>query len=472
MNIQEYRQVIVLPVSANSPIGERLYDDPLYDFIDSQMMKVGSLSHGTVQWGEVEQSILKLFRDKTKDIKLLIYLIQCLHHQVTPERLTLSLLIFSDFMREFWQTCYPSPGDRGKLPRRKFFSLLLQRFDLLIDKFDFSLFDAEGKDALLQALLDWHSAVVENELDSEAVSFFVQRIKNKLQDVEARAVVNSQAIVNRETSADIGHVTTVNVQQVSPLSFDSSSSQLVKQTLLKVSDFLSEQEHGTLLSIRVRRYAIWSSIESLPEHNNQNETLLRSMPAERLKEYTDAMSSPDIALWRKVENSLMLAPYWIDGQLLSAQIAKSLGLDDWGEIIFDETKQFLSRLPALTELKFKDGTPFVSDETKKWIENDMTSQNAKSVTHWQDTFDQVKQLSKEAGMNIAISSVNDGLKSAIEPRDKFYWRCLLAELLEENNLTEVANEQYRLLYEEVITMNLTEWEPSLIVKLKKINNIK
>ncbi|TVO35878.1 type VI secretion system protein TssA [Vibrio algivorus] len=472
MNIQEYRQIIVSPISADSPVGERLYDDPLYDFIDEQMMKVGSLSHGSVQWSEVEQNILKLFKDKTKDIKLLIHLIQCLHHQATPERLTLSLLIFSDFMQAFWQTCYPSPGERGKLPRRKFFSLLLQRFDLLTDKFDFTLFDADGKASLLQALEGWHSVVDKNELDSESVDFFVQRIKNKLQDAQARAIVNSQATVTRDTNAGVGHVTNVNVQQGSPLSFDSSSSQLVKQTLLKVSDFLSEQEYGALLSIRVKRYAIWSGIESLPEHNNQNETLLRGMQTERLKEYTDAMTNPDIALWKKVENSLMLAPYWIDGQFLSAQIAQSLGLDDWGEVILDETKQFLFRLPQLTELKFKDGTPFVSSETRKWIDNSMTSQSAKSVGHWQETFEQIKQLSKDAGMNIAISSVNDGLKSAIEPRDKFYWRCLLAELLEENNLAAVAHEQYRSLYEEIMTVNLTEWEPSLIEKLKKINNIK
>lgn len=79
MNITEYREIIATPIAGELRVGERLYDDPLYEFIDDQMMKVGSLSHASVQWSEVEKNILQLLKDKTKDIKLLIHLIQCLY---------------------------------------------------------------------------------------------------------------------------------------------------------------------------------------------------------------------------------------------------------------------------------------------------------------------------------------------------------------------------------------------------------
>lgn len=472
MNITEYRQTIITPISKESHVGERLYDDPLYEFIDEQMMKVGSLSHASVQWNEVEKSILQIFKEKTKDIKLLIHLIQCLHHQATPERLTLSLFIFGDFMREFWSDSYPSPGERGKLPRRKFFSLLLQRFDLLTDKYDFSLFDAGGRDLLLQALTDWHAAAIKNDLDSDSVQFFVQRIKTKLKEGAESSSLSDQPKSSTVETFGVDHSTVVNLQANNPLTFDSSSSQLVKQTLLKVSDFLSEQEHGTSLSIRTRRYAVWGNIDSPPEHNNLGETQLRGMQSERLKEYTDGMSHPDLALWRKVENSLTLAPYWIDGQYLSAKIAESIEKPEWAAAIQDETKQFILRLPKLLKLKFKDGSPFISDETQQWIESSAKSQSQGSVSNWQENYLQIKQIAKEAGVTVAISSVNDGLENAVDPRDKFYWQCLLADLLEESKLTAVANEQYRGLYEQFMSMSLSDWEPSLIEKLKRINNIK
>lgn len=472
MNVEQYRQIIISPISEESRVGDRLYDDPSYDFIDEQMMKVGSLSHASVQWSEVEKSIVKLLKEKTKDIKLLINLMQCLHHQATPERLTLSLFIFGDFLREFWCDSYPSPGERGKLPRRKFFSLLLQRFDLLIDKFDFSLFDSNGRDSLLLALNDWQIATQQNELDSEAVQFFSQRIKAKLKEAEERSTFNGKNQNYSLGHSDVSQSTVVNIQATNSLMFDASSDQSVKQTLLKVSEFLSEQEYGSLLSIRTRRYAVWSSIDSIPEHNNLGETQLRGIQNDRLKEYIDGMSHPDLSLWRKIEKSLTLSPYWIDGHFLSAKIADAVNKPDWSEAILDEVKQFISRLPKLLELKFKDGSPFISEETQNWIESSTKPKNQAGINNWQDKYDHIKQLAKEAGITVAISCVNDGLEAAVDPRDKFYWQCLLADLLEENKLTAVANEQYRSLYEQIMSMTISDWEPSLIEKLKHINNIK
>ncbi|WP_413769386.1 type VI secretion system domain-containing protein, partial [Vibrio vulnificus] len=44
---------------------------------------------------------------------------------------------------------------------------------------------------------------------------------------------------------------------------DHSSDKAAKQTLLKVADFLAEQDFGIPLSIRLRRFAVWGSITSL-----------------------------------------------------------------------------------------------------------------------------------------------------------------------------------------------------------------
>lgn len=50
MEMTEYRQCVAKPISSSNPVGERLVDHPLFDFIEDQMMKVGSLSHASVQW--------------------------------------------------------------------------------------------------------------------------------------------------------------------------------------------------------------------------------------------------------------------------------------------------------------------------------------------------------------------------------------------------------------------------------------
>ncbi len=466
MNIQDYRNIIISPISSESCVGERLLDDPLYDYIDEQMMKVGSLSHSSIHWSEVENSILTLFREKTKDIKLLISLVQCLHHQVNAERLILSFFVFADYLSEFWLDGFPFPGERGKLPRRKFFTLLVQRFDLLIEKYDFSTLSLSDLEDLSIAIETWSQAVDKHELRLASVEALLAKVTIKIKNLKERQTIQSHHQIQTTGDCFQRHEEiSVAPSPASSLDFDGSSAKTIKQTLIKVSEFLSEQEYGALLAIRTRRYALWSNIDFLPDHNAEGETQLRGVSPERLKEYSDSMCSPDLVLWRKVENSLNLAPYWIDGQYMSAQIARAIGMDAWEIAILDETKQFISRLPKIMDLKFKDGMPFVSEETKKWIDTHAKPQG-QSVHDWQIAHEKIKQTAKEAGMSVAISMVNDGLNRAVEPRDKVYWQWLLAELLESNQLVAVANEQYRTLYEQILPMKMSDWEPSFIEKIK------
>ena len=68
MELTQYRTSIVRPISSESPVGERLLDEPLFDFVEDQMMKVGSLSHASVQWQEVEHSAITLLNEKSQSL--------------------------------------------------------------------------------------------------------------------------------------------------------------------------------------------------------------------------------------------------------------------------------------------------------------------------------------------------------------------------------------------------------------------
>nr|ACI88897.1 LanJ [Vibrio anguillarum M3] len=462
MELTDYRRCITQPIQADNPVGERLIDDPLFDFVEDQMMKVGSLSHASVQWDEVEHSTLKLLSGKSKDLKLLIYLLQCLHNQVTPLRFTTSLQLLSDFMSLYWEDCFPAPGKRGSLPRRKFFSQIVQRLALVIDKLDFAQFDGPDRDELNTAIDALQQATTQAGLMSESVESLVAKVQAQLR----RATEREQATQHVQETPAVERKTTTQ----SAIPVDSSSDKATKQTLLKVAEFLSEQEFGIALAIRVRRFAVWSSITSLPEHDVSGETLLRAMAQERIKEYHDQMRSPDLALWRKVEQSLTMAPYWFEGQMMSYQIAQSLGQKAWSEAILSESQQFVARLPALLELKFKGGEPFVSDCVKEWLLSVGQSKGAQSgqvAGDWQDKRKEAFSLAKEGGIAVALSMLNDGLVSASEPRDKFYWRLLSADLLNSNNLDAMAKEQYQTLHAQVSTMSVTDWEPSLVEQLEQ-----
>ncbi|OOE44841.1 type VI secretion system ImpA domain-containing protein [Salinivibrio kushneri] len=466
MELKDYKRCISQPISESSAVGERLVDDPLFDFVEDQMMKVGSLSHADVQWDEVEHSVVKLLAEKSKDIKLLTYLLQCLHNQASPARFILAFEVMASFMTQYWEDSFPAPGKRGNLPRRKFFSQMAQRFSIAVDKTDFGQFDAQDREALNQAVEEWEKAVEEKALANDVVSSVVNSIRAELRKAEERQRANQAA---KETPTSSSRTATTTSTSSAGLDVDHSSDKATKQTLLKIASFLAEQEDGVPLAIRLRRYAVWYSITALPDHKTGGETQLRGMQQDRVKDYQDKMRHPDLALWRQVEQSLTMAPYWFEGHLMSYTIAQKLGHANWCEAIQSEVSQFLERLPGLKDLQFKGGEPFVSDAVKDWLASGTGGQAAGKAVggDWQEKKKEALSLAKEGGIAVALSMLNDGLQAAREPRDHFYWRMISADLLQANQLNSMAQEQYQTLHQEIKTMSVTDWEPSLVEQLER-----
>lgn len=459
MDITKYRASIVRPINTESPVGERLLDDPLFDFIEDQMMKVGSLSHTSVQWQEVEHSAVTLLNEKSKDIKLLVCLLQCLHHQLSTKRFITSFGVMSDFIAHYWQDSFPAPGKRGNLPRRKFFSQICQRFSLAIDKFDFAALDNQDRDELKQAVQEWQTVIEANGLSSDVVESVAVRIVNQLKRAQEREKVVH--VVQQESIEP----TKPSLTSPSSLTTNNSSD---KAALLKLAEYLSEQEFSSALAIRVRRHALWGAITSLPDHGHQGQTSLKGMQTERVKEYQDQSHQPDLILWRRVEQSLTIAPYWFEGQLMSHDIAKALGQEGWCKAILEETQSFIARFPTVVNLKFKGGSPFITDSVRDWLTAHQSGAVAVSgFGSWQERRDDAFSLAKEGGIAVAMSTLNDGLVAATEPRDRFYWRLLSADLLKYSQLDEMAKEQYQTLKQEITQTSVTEWEPSLIEQLKR-----
>ncbi|MCO4787095.1 MAG: type VI secretion system protein TssA [Marinomonas atlantica] len=460
-----YRDQILLPISQDNPVGEKLLEDTLLDFIESQIMKVGSLSHAEVQWDEIEKSTVKLLETKTKDLKLLTYLLQCLQHKTTPERFSLSIQILTDFMGAYWQTCYPAPGDRGLLPRRKFFSQIASRSMQAAEKLDVAMFNSELKEELDKAVAALKTASETLSLPLDHIEAMEASLKRKFAFLtEKKAATQADKAKNEGSSQAQG-------ESAAKIEIDGSSDRAVKQTLLKVSDFLSELDDSDALVLRLRRFAVWQSIKALPEVDSKGQTQLMPVAPDRIREYEEQLQrGADLALWRKVEQSLTVSPFWFDGHYLSYRIASKLNKEEGAQAIQSELLNFVKRLPKLLDCSFKSGIPFAGEDTKKWlssVEEQASNQSAMSVG-WDDKRKEAFSLAKEGGLSVALGMLNEGLKQSKEPRDSFYWRMLSADTLKQNKLAAMAVEQYETLLTQVQDMSVSDWEPSLVQRLERV----
>lgn len=469
--LQELRSVLRTPISHDNPVGERVLDDPLLDFIESQMMKVGSLAHGEVRWDEVEVSIVSLMKNKTKDLKLLVHLMQCLQQSNSVERFVLSIQILSEFMGTYWESCFPAPGLRGALPRKKFFTQMVQRTDTALDKLIQSdAFVSETmQQELVQAKNDFSQVSMSLGLSGEYSIALINGLERWLTSCRQSSSSSSTSGEYEEVRAATEKTQTTEAQAVSS-SLDTNSLKSAKQSMQKMADYLSENEYGYALSIRLRRHSVWLSISTPPDSNAAGETSLRSMPQDRVREYFEQFQHrPNLTLWRQVEQSLLNAPFWFEGQYLSAQIALKLGQPRWAEAILDETLQFLKRLPELGTMSFKDGQPFISEETKQWLNTQSAIESHSMVVgSWDDKREEAFRLAKEGGLSVAMAMLNDGLVQCSEPRDQCYWRLISADLLASQGLDAMAYQHYQSLYQIVTQSTVQDWEPTLVQQLEKI----
>ncbi|SKC31331.1 hypothetical protein CZ809_00809 [Photobacterium piscicola] len=480
MSMTSFREQLLTPIMADNPVGERLKDDPQLNFIDSQMMKVGSLAHGEVQWEKVEKSAVNLLSTKSKDIKLLTVLIQCLQYKPTPERFTLSIGVLVDFISCFWLECQPRPGERGAVHRKKFFNQICQRTYVAADKLDSSLFDTELKIELETLLQDLYLHAEKLMLPVDVVDDINARLHHKLEKVNSthkfetpKAILNSGLDLSNNMMAASNLISEISAP-IPNLDIDSSNDRNFKISLLKAVECLSDLGcDGVMLSIRIRRFAMWYSIQSLPDANVNGETQLMPVLLDRISDYEEGLQrGADIELWRRVEESLTKAPYWLDGHFLSYRIATALGKDSWSSIIKEELQRFMQRLPALKAYSFKGGVPFISELTLKWLDSSVGNFNIAEVNQvgcWNDKRNEALVLAQEEGIAPSLQMLNEGLSQATEPRDAFYWRLLSADVMKANSLTAMAAEQYQTLHHQVNAMSVTEWEPALIKQIE--NNI-
>ncbi|NRD73748.1 type VI secretion system protein TssA [Shewanella sp. VB17] len=466
----EYLKKITAPIAGESPVGERLHDDPLFDFVESQLMKVGSLSHAEVQWGEVETAIVTLLGTRSKDLKLITYLMQCVQYQASIERFSLSLGILDAFMQSFWETCFPAPGARGVLPRRKYFSQIMQRSIKVGESVDTQFCDPDSQSLLLSRLASLFETADKLELPTDDLAQLQTRLTRQFDRNEQSAPAVSHGSVQGSSGEVAQHSPPTSAPK---LEIDSTNDKATKQTLLKVADFISEFETGIGLSLRIRRFATWFAISGVPVNANAaGETSLMPIATDRINEYkTQLERGADMALLRRIEQSLTLSPFWLDGHYLSAQIASALGQLEWAKAIHEDTAAFVVRLPKLLMMSFKGGMAFANAETRSWLDEGYGGNsfdcNGQGVEQQRA---EVTELAESGGLSVAFASLNEHLQQASEPRDAFYLRLLGADLKQNHQLSAMASVDYQVLYEQANQTVLADWEPTLMARLKQKAN--
>lgn len=428
-------------------------DNPHWEFIESEIVKLGSLAHNQLDLPELQRRGLQLFSSESKELRLLVHLLRTLQH--TGDHL-LAVRLLALYVEHFWLTAWPQNATQKK----RFAEQILKRFEKGIGGFATAA-NAKQRDALLGELARLAQLWQSHEVPAlaQAADELAMLYRRAFQDGAPATVSAPAAVVSVTAPPGVSSAPTPTV------SVNSHDDKAWRETLLKVAEILCERQQESPQGYRLRRHALWQSITSTPQSEADGRTPLAAVSADMVADYQNRLNNADIALWQQVEQSLLRAPYWLDGHHLSARIAQQLGHSDVADAIRDEANRFLQRLPGLAALKFSDRTFFISDTTRQWLEDIPVATPVTVDLSANGDARLIWQCFEEQGLESALQLLEEQPEG--ELRTRFYREWIGAQLFEAAGMKQLARQHYSTLHQSACHISLAEWEPALLQHLEE-----
>lgn len=453
-----WRIKILTPIKSDINLDE----DPAWIELDGEMVKLGSLGHESLNISQVQQKALVLLSTKSKDVRILAHLLKTLQHSGKVTELLLGLALLGDYVEAYWKNAPP----KQSMKKMRLGQQILKRFENMATKFNQSASRLEKDEAKIQ--LErlkqlWEDPKLLDEVETLLNRYtFSEAPEAKPEIAIASAEKNLQRVVDNKA---ISHTPVDSISKpmiMEPIEIDHSNEKAWRNTLLKVADYLIDKDLAEVVGYQLRRYAIWNNITSAPLSEN-NKTQLAATSADRVSEYKTGLENADVHLWKEVEYSLTLAPFWFEGHYLSAEIAKRLGYIKVSNAIRECLEHFLERLPSLKELTFSDNSPFLSQNCQQWL---LQGKVAENKSHSVSKLSQnIESYYETEGLEKALQLINE--QSYSDMRDKVYAQLQSIKLLNKSGLHSLAKQHYATLQGALETVSVKDWEPSLFSLLIK-----
>ncbi|WP_085726857.1 type VI secretion system protein TssA [Pseudomonas sp. R37(2017)] len=241
-----------------------------------------------------------------------------------------------------------------------------------------------------------------------------------------------------------------------------------------------KQKATDLRALRLNRTLLWLSIDAVPERNAEQITVLRGLPADKLKAFQDQYDQAKYAdLLVELEASLAKAPFWFDGQRMVWDCLQGLNAEMAMREVEIHFALLIQRLPGIVELRFHDGAPFADPATRAWIAANVMPhlqtasaprkvEVADTQPAWESALEEVLPILRKDGLKVAVQFLKQGLQGAQGGRARFFWQFALARLCFLARKYELAKTQLEILDQTLQDSGHNAWEPDLALQVLQL----
>ncbi len=481
MDKERFEQIVSLgrePISAESPVGDPVRYEEVFEQLQAQMDRIGSLTGEEVDWAEVTRLATEILQDKSKDLLVMAYLCLGLFHHEGYGGLAAGFEAFRTLLENFWEGCYP----KVKPPHGRYNAIqyvaekLMPLVELKAGKAARHPRSDEKEDVhrcadAVAALDEAITQAFAGQPETPNYLPLVRAFKALRQQVGPLEGAPPDAAAGRPAAVEArpaGQPPTTSAapaagQPSVPETF-ATATQAV-QSVVKVARYLLGQDNKDARAYRLMRAVQFGGLTAAPKPG-----LIPPPPPARRQYFENLIGAGDWPrLLTDAEAQFATTPLWLDLQRYVAQAAGGLGpaYAAVRDAVAFEVVALSQRLPDLFDLTFKDGSPAADGATRAWLA-EITGQfggGGQAAAPAEDSLalaiDEARKLLAEAKGEQAIRRLSQELDVSGHGRKRFRARLALAAFCLDMNKLTTAVSILEGLEQTIDRFHLDDWEPDL-----------
>ncbi|VVN92415.1 type VI secretion system protein TssA [Pseudomonas fluorescens] len=456
-------KTLLKPVEPEQPVGHFDIEDETYQAIDQEMVKLGGLHEARIDWPYIDEAARQYLAGQCKHFRIMGHLLTVWLRTRQWVQWVDAVSLLAGMIDRYWDSAQPKPGPTGYLAKRKQVKTLMERLTEAVGALERQSFTPAQQSRAELALVSLQRNALTAKLDLGA-----------LEDLQAALTRHSERAL-QPTSSPAGPTTrSVAAETLSPAFFTSQGAapqgneREQRRALLTMAEWVNHQDPYDPAGYQLRRFGLWSHLHAAPLVVRERRTELMAVPNDIVDGYQEALAANavDPALLRRIEKSVTASPYWIRGSFLAASIASRLEMGEVATAINQASQRFVRRIPALMELSFSDGTPFIDAQTEAWLTGvDTAASSPGAVPEYAGLREElITQLDQE-GVEVVLLRLQGLQASYTAPRQRCYATIIAADLLAARGLAWLADDLCANVARVMRATLAEHWEPELFQKL-------
>lgn len=452
------------PIEPQVPAGLFDIEDETYQAIDQEMVKLGGLHQGSIDWPYIEEASSHYLATRCKHFRILGHLLTVWLKARRWAQWSDAVCLLAGMVERYWETAHPKPGPTGYLAKRKQVSLMLERLIEALPALEKGSCGAGHVRMAGDALARLQSCD-QAQLDGAQLT----QLQRLLTRQSERSSAGAQRPLETVTAGDSSEaIARDSFLPARPSALGNERE--TRRAALTLAEQINLQDLYDPAGYLLRRFTLWAHIHAPPATRRERCTELAAVPQELVQSYQDALKGTSVepAMLLRVEKSVVASPFWIRGSFLAAQFATRLAMDEVAEAIRQASGRFVRRIPALLELCFSDGGAFVDEQTRVWLSAAGPDSDARGpALEYGDLREElIAQLNTE-GVEVVLLRLQALQARDNTPRQRCYASVIAADLLGERGLSWLADDLYANVARIMTATSAHVWEPELYQRLEQ-----